>query len=313
MALSLNTATLALNLGAMFRPHTPIMLNEIFVGNPSFKHLNIVQCKDELPLIATTQSSIVRPSIGDNSFAPTLNATGFTTRILKSRWCKVDLEYMPHELDTLYMGFLARAGRSTPRPMAFEKEILALITEKMKEDIELNAVFLGTYNAAGTTPGATMTGFLNLIPTLGTTPIVTGAITNTNARDSFELVYKSAMAAKPQLRGKKVKLYCSYASYEKYCEDYRAEFGALPYNTQYEHGTLQASGGLCEIVPLVAMGTSQRLIVTTPDNLYLGADLLGEASTFRVVEWLRSIRILGDFAMGVQIGRTDIFFHNEQL
>lgn len=82
-----------------------------------------------------------------------------------------------------------------PFDMPFEAFIMQQIATKVKENLHLQGVYRGVYNAAGTTPIATMDGFLTLIAAAITAtdiaPVVTGAVTADNVIDKAELVYDS--------------------------------------------------------------------------------------------------------------------------
>ena len=178
---------------------------------------------------------------------------------------------------------------------------------KVKKEIEYQIAFKGVYAAptAGTAgaAGTSADGLLKIISNAVTatkiTPIATGAVTEANARESFEMVFDGVAAdfqdqpliclASPQLA-------------RLYKRDYRAEFGP---NQDYtamrkEDQTIMIDGTNCEITPIPGMNGSQKIIITTPENLLRVIDGTEEDSNFNLRFQVdkRIIDVLGDFKMG---------------
>lgn len=312
--MALNLTALNASLGAYFREQDPLLMQRIGLGMESVKHCRIVNVKDELPLISPTGPALVRPQLHDNAWNPTANAVGFTPRILKARAGKADLAIVPAQLWNTYLGVQAKRGSSDQHFLPFEQFIYEYILGRVVEDVETNVPFKGVYNAAGTGPVDVADGFLKIIAdeiTATNIPagqiFTSGAITSSNAYDSVWGTYKIVT---PALLNKPLKAFMSFDTFFKYMEDYSAQFTAAPYNTSFEKTMLH--GTQVELVPLAAMGTSSRIIITPADNMVVGFDLESDLQQIKSETNRRGIDVMIDFRMGQQIADLRYVFVNNQ-
>ncbi|MFN4254549.1 MAG: hypothetical protein ACK4Q5_06045 [Saprospiraceae bacterium] len=314
MSASLKLSTLTSKLGAYFRTNNGVFMPRVAQGLDILKHVSIKQVKDELPLITIGGPSLVRPSLRDNAWNPTADAIEYIPRILKVRPCKVDLSIVPAELWATYLGEQAKRGASNQQAIPMEAFMFQYIVERTAEDVGTKAIFGGTYNASGTTPADIFDGWLKIVTDeitgggIAAGQVTSGAaITSSNAYDQVLLVYKKVPAA---LRGKKLKCFMSYATFDAFNEDYGSQFTAAPYNMTYEKAMLPGTN--VELVPSAEMGSSSRIIITTPDNLVLGVDMLSDHEHINLQQNRRGLDLMIDFSMGVQIADTRLIFCNNQ-
>src|SRR5690606_5224203 len=124
---------------------------------------------DELPLPSLSIANIIKPGV-NKSFQATANAVAFDARILKVRDIKYDLFLEPTDLHKQWLSYKRSKRRSDgshdPLELPFEAFIMERITVAARNQLYLNGMYKGTYNAAGTTPAATMTGFATLVTQL---------------------------------------------------------------------------------------------------------------------------------------------------
>lgn len=69
---------------------------------------------------------------------------------------------------------------------------------------------------------------------------------------------------------------------EMYDDWYAANFTSAPYNTQYEQIYLHGTHKKCVLVDLPGMEASKNLIISTRDNLLVGADQISDKEKFEV-------------------------------
>jgi hypothetical protein len=314
MSVSLNTTKLTTTLGNYFREQKAEFMPRVAQELTSLAHLSLKQVKDELPLMTIGGPNLVQPNKRDNAWNPTNNGVEFQPRILKVRAAKADLSFIPAELWATYLGSMAKRGATDQQYMPFESFIMDYIIGRVAEDVEDNVIFRGIYNAAGTAPADVSNGFLKIITDeiastgIPAAQINTGAaITTSNAYDQVLAVYK---IVPPKLRNRRLKAFVSYDTYDKFNEDYAASFTAAPYNTAFEKVML--NGTQCELVPLSALGTSSRIIITPEENFCVGMDLEGDMANIKVQENRRGMDVMVDFSIGVQIHDLRNVFVNGQ-
>ena len=153
--------------------------------------------------------------------------------------------------------------------------ILSYIGAQIGQKLNM-AIWNGTRNANGTTTAALFNGF-DTITAAGITDetlsqangnlAAVGQVTDENAFDKLQAFY---FAASDELQGQQTKLFLPYDVYRKYCKAYLDNFGAAPYNTQYNKTFLEGSDGLCELVPLASKKNSTYLTLSTQSNMLYG-------------------------------------------
>lgn len=272
--------------------------------------------KDEYKITQLKFNSLLKP------YTSTWTATQkgvLTPRTLKVRLGNVELEEEPLTYRNEWLGMLLQQGVNA-KDHPFEREFLMEVAKKAKEDINNSLVFYGEHNASGTAAADVNDGFFKIIDdaiTAGDISVAngnlisTGAITSSNAVDKLKEMYRGINKA---YRRVPVKMYMSWETYDKYVDDYQNSVGAVVYNASFDKRFLEGSNGLCEMVPLTAMGSTQRVIIAPQSNMFVGVDLASDQE--RVGVWDANspykIGFFMLFAFGVQIGSLDAIWVNDQ-
>lgn len=294
---SIDITELATKLGDYFREHRDVLVSETLLSDDFRDRFEVMDgVGDEVPLPNLSITSIVKPA-NPLTFSPTSNALKFGARTLKVRGMKIDLQLVPEVLMKTWLGKLKKPDDILQMP--FEAFVMNYIMEKAREDIYLNAIYSGVYNAAGTTPGATMNGYKKIIAdeitATNITPVVTGAISSTNIIDKVEQTYDALGEA---YKGKPSEMKAAPVLFDWYNRRYRGEHGA---NNNYEgmkRGRVLIDGTNCELVREPALAGSQRLICTPKENMVWGSNSKDFVFDFQKFE--RTIKVLGDFKGGVE-------------
>lgn len=299
--------------GAFFRANKNIIIQDLYLELMNSEYVTEYDgVSDELPLPKITMQNIVKPA-DDVNFVPTANAIGVGARILKVRQWKVDLLINPNALVKTWLGFAKQKGTAQTK-IPLEQYIVMHIVSKIADDIRREALFRGTYNASGTTPGAIMDGWLKLVADAITattiTPIVTGAITSSNVIDKLLLVhdgldeaYKSSrtfMPVNPTIFDWAVRRYNPVTNASIVAGDIKSLM-----NDQGLLVRMPLAGTNTMLVREPGLGTSQRVMVSLKDNFGVGYDAASDVNQLRFQEFDRSIKVLGDGKIGVQFAQLD--------
>lgn len=290
--------------------------------------LSVNEAIQHMTVLAGVQDSMLLTSLMINKLLKPYNKTWnaastgeLKPRTLQVRVGKVEFEDEQEQYRNTFLGKVGM-GSVNPNTHPFERYLLEEIAKQVSEDLNLDALFDGKYNASGTNPGDVFDGFNTIIDneivateisvSLGNM-IATGDITSSNALDKLKLFYRGLHQT---MRNRRIKLFMSHTVYDAYVDDYQTSNGSLPYNTSFDKITLEGSRNLCEIVPLSGMGTSKRLIAVPQDNIFVGTDRLSDKEMVEIVEngnpWV--IAIAMKLVMGVQFGTIDkrFFAVNDQ-
>lgn len=195
------------------------------------------------------------------------NGVKYTDRTLTVHNSKWDHDFDPEEFRNTYLS----AGVTD---MSFAQAANEQIAKEYLDSLIKNVLYLGSYNAAGSTAAAIATGWGTLIATeiTGTnlTPVTTAALTTSNTVGAIESVVEAAPA---HMRDSEegIIVYVSYSSFDKYTKNYRTLNGygfAASVLGDYKMDNKNAV-----IRPVAWMGTSSRIIATVPNNLVFGTDV----------------------------------------
>jgi hypothetical protein len=287
MAQGLSITELAAKLGAYYRENRDILISETlldFDASDSFEVWDDVS--DEVPLPNLSITDLIKPG-DDTTFTPNNNSLNFGARILKVRNWKVDLLIQPRLLEKTWLGAFKKPGSGTQN-LIFEAYIFNYIIKKIKENLRLQSVYRGVYNAAGVTPIDVMDGLLTLVTTEvaagNITPVVTGAITQVNVVDKLLLTYDNLGEAY-----KAPVLNPAFVATDSSAMMVRPLMNQMP-----------LSGTNCLLKREPGLGTSQRLICTEKENKVYGTDSLNDENSFKIQEFERSLKIMVDAKSGVQ-------------
>jgi hypothetical protein len=297
LASSIDISALATALGAYHREHRDELVAEILLDEDFTQDLEVMDdVTDELPLPSLALTDLIKPA-NATTFSPTANALAFGARTLKVRGIKVDLQLIPQVMEKTWLGKMKKS--TDPWDLPFEAFIMQYINSKIKENLRLQAIYKGVYNAAGTTPVTTMDGFLKLIADeiTATTiaPIVTGAITSTNVVDKLELTYDGLGDA---YKGVPTIMKVNSQIFDWYNRKYRTDFGSNQDYKGMQRMRRPLDGTLCELVREPGLGTSQRVITSVKENFVYGVDSANGYS-LDVQKFDRTLKVLIDFKAGV--------------
>lgn len=294
---SIDITALAAALGAYHREHRDELVTEILLDDDFTQDMDVMDdVTDEVPLPSLALADLIKPA-DPTTFTPTANALKFGARTLKARAIKVDLLLIPQVLEKTWLGKLK--STKDPVDMPFEAFIMSYINSKIKENLRLQAIYRGVYNAAGTTPITTMDGFLKLIAdeitATNIAPIVTGAITSANVVDKLEATYDGLGEA---YKGVPTVMKVNPQIFDWYNRKYRADFGSNQDYKGMKTMRRPLDGTLCELVREPGLGTSQRVIASPAENFTYGVDT-ANGYTMDVQKFDRSLKILIDLKAGV--------------
>lgn len=302
---AIDITDLAAACGDYYRENRDILTSELLLDpNITEKFQVYDNVTDELPLPKMDIGNILQPGIV-KTFVPTPDAIAFDARILKVRDVKFDLQLVPTVLHKQWLGYKATKRRSDgskdPWDLPFEAFIMMKISEAARNQLYLQAMFNGTYNAAGNTPASTMTGVNSLITNLiGSGDIVPVSIadpTSTTVIAAVEAVYDGLGEA---YKGVATEMKVSPTIYDWYTRQYRKDFGAHNDYDGMKRGRTLIDGTNCELVREPGLGTSLRMIATRKENFAYGCDTYATA-TMDIQKFDRTLKVLGDFKAGVEL------------
>jgi hypothetical protein len=230
-----------------------------------------------------------------------VDGTKFTDRTLTVYQSKWDYEIDPEAFRNKYL--------ATKEEVPFYEHIINQVAKEYLSQIYLNTLYLGSYNAAGSTAAAIATGWGTTIAAeitgLTLTPIATGALATTDAVTKVELF---VTALPSWMKERQAVIFCSYATFEKYRAHYRTlnGYGFNPLNGSYK---IDGYPNM-ELKPVAWMGTSARLIATVPGNLIIGTD--GDAVQIAATARRNIIEVRQMMPVGMQIADLEAIYVNDQ-
>jgi len=297
------------------------LLKIAVTDNEVFKKLDVkAGIKDKFTMTTLRFQRLLRPYVRD--WDPAVDKASLTPRTLRVEIGEIMLEEEPMAYRKTYLGNIMKKGVN-PKDHPFEKDFLEGIARQAASDFNDITAFWGVRNPSGTGPADVNDGFFTIIDAeiaagnisvAKNNMINTAAIDSTNAVSKLKAFYRAACAINPALRGKPVQLVISHEIMDAYNDNYQAENGALPYNTQFEKTFLEGSGNKCELVPMTGMGTTKRIILTVPRNMSVGTDLASDQEKVSITTGINP-KVVGFYlaaAYGVQIWTlNNVFFTNE--
>jgi hypothetical protein len=143
------------------------------------------------------------------------------------------------------------------------------------------------------------------------TPIVTGAITNSNALTKVELMY-NGMTVAHRNKGGVVRV--SPDVFRKYLEHERSTYGNTVASPEFGDGKkyVYGTGKKWEIRECTWMNASQRIIMTQFDNLNFGTNLVDLPGITKQVETLHGYDAVAKFLVGFEISDLENLYVNDQ-
>jgi len=300
-AAAIDFTDLASSLGAYYRQNDDGIMSQLMLGMDIEDRITVLDgVKDQQPLIHSVTGNLVKPGGDPTSFSATANAFDMQPRILQVRPWKIDLTFYPQLMERQWLGYLKSNG-SDPTEMPFAEFFFEEITKKANENIRLAALFGGSYNASGTAPADIFDGYLEIIAdeitATNITPVTTGVVSQATVIGDVEDTYDNLHEAAKGVPGQ---ILVSPELFTWYVRQYRADHGGNANYTGAAQNEVMLDGTQWTIKSEAGLGSSQRIIATTVENLVYGVDTAGEENSIRVEQNRRAIDVMVDAKAGVQ-------------
>lgn len=257
------------------------------------------------PQVLTKLSAVGGPRPYRSQDDTSGNGVKYTDRTLTVYNSKWDHDFDPEEYRNTYLG-------DGVHDMSFAQAATNQLAKEYLDSIIKNTLWLGVYNASGSTPAAICTGWGTLIAAEITatnlTPITTGATTDSNAVANAEAMVEGAPAflrdsVEPLI------LYVPFHIFDSYTKNYRTlnGFGFA----QSVTGDYKMDNKNVIIRPVAWIpNTSERMVLTVASNLVFGTDI----ESVQVAASMRRniIESRPMMAAGCQIQDLDVLVVNDQ-
>lgn len=236
----------------------------------------------------------------------------YTPRKLSVELLKRDIQINPLKYRETWMSELMKPGVN-PQDLPFAQYVFDEIAKKVAQEVN-DGSYLAV-KGAGNSVATTVDGFGTIIAGLltGQTPaktaIATGAITASNAVSKFEQMMKSMPVV---YRNAGFDIFCSYANWDNYQEDYRDKYGKYLETNKDGFFYIDSTKRKVKIVPATWMNSSGRLIATPKENIVTGVDAIGDMDKIHTDVELELLKLRILFAIGFQIRDLDALQVNDQ-
>jgi hypothetical protein len=291
------------------------LLTTILITDQSF--LNYMELypdvTDQLALTQMFVTSVLQPG-GKDTFDPK-GTVGFKNRIGQVRACKIDYSLTPTTINAMWKGYLGRIAKSTRGnvyDVPFQQYIIDKLAERAKEEMHLDAVFKGVYNADKKTANRVFNGLLPLMSQAGviaSKQIYTGApITQSNAIDQLEGI---ADLVPSHLINKDLVMLVEPTTAKYYNRDYRATYGTKQDYQGFTHTTLDGTN--ITIVPEPGLADTGGIICTLRNNLvWMTGPLGGGPNSFVIEKHRRNVDIMADFEAAPDFAIAEYVWTNDK-
>lgn len=243
----------------------------------------------------------VRPYRSDDD--ATGNGAKYTDRTLTAYQGKFDFDFDFEDFRNTYLAQKALNGG-----MMYEEALNHLINNYLSQIIS-DTLYLGVRDSNGTTAAALADGWGTIIAAEivggGITPVVTGAISSSNAEAK---VKETVRSLHPKFRGMNKVTYVSWGVFDKYCDSYATNHGF-----QYQPsatGEYRIDNVNSILKPVDWMGDSSRIITTVPNNFVFGTDAERVAVYATPDRNISKTRLM--MPVGCEIQDLDIIAVNDQ-
>jgi hypothetical protein len=187
---------------------------------------------------------------------------------------------------TIFGGSLGKDKKSTPLAKAIALRTSAKVGAKLAKHL-----FNAKRNASGDKTKDLFNGFV----TTGDKEVTDGNIssakgnfcdlpilTRDNIVDKLMEMYNDA--ADEELQGQKTKLFVPRPIYNLYNKGYQDDFGSSPFNKEFKKTFLEGTDDTCEIVPHIGLRDTNRIILSTKENMLIGVDQQSDTEKVRIRE-----------------------------
>ena len=211
-------------------------------------------------------------------------------RTLETHFGNVVAKFEPNSAISTLLGTGATKGdgqMTTPTAL----HVLAQIAKGLSEHLN-DAMWNGVRNANGDTTKDLFDGF----DTITQKEITSGAISAENGNymkiseeitsaNAVDVAKEILFSLDPRLRSQELLMFCSQDFADKYNEAYLMSHGGIPYNTKYNHTTVEGSNGRLKLVPLYNKADSKFIHICPKSNMLVGYDQMGDIESIMVKEY----------------------------
>lgn len=290
------------------------LLSRILISDLSFlKYMELFdEVEDELPLTEMFVDSVLQPGNKD-SFSPK-GVASFKARIGKVRSCKVDFLLTPKQITAMWKSYIGKINKSTRENVydaPFQQYIINKIGEKLKNELQLTALYKGVYDEAGSGAADVFDGLLTKLKVAGVVKaanIAAGApVTDANAIAEFEKV-ADLVPAEYVNEDLVALVNPNYAKF--YNRDYRATYGANTANTSGFNKSI-IDGTNIEIIAEPALAGTNGLLITPRNNFAWLCDSMRKVDAFIIEKAERNIKVMIDFEAAPEVSIAELVWTND--
>lgn len=268
-----------------------------------------------LRMASAAMSRVLQPFQKD--FTP-IGDLEFTPSPIQLYEMKMDVAFVPHELEATWLGFLT-ANNLDPATWPFVRwAIETHLIPKMNEDLEQNEAWSGVYaaptpgtaGAAGTAMNGIAKKLADHITAGDITPYATGALSATLATFLGQ-VESFAESIDLRYRSLPINIVMSEANALKYKKAKRAA-----YNTSYaQESDLMTIANFpnMKVVGLTCMDSSSRIWATPKDNAIVSVKKGSNQNVVNVQPVDRQVKIFTDFWKGYGFWIPGLVWTNDQV
>lgn len=299
----LNVTPLNTDLGAYYRQRKNEIMQKLYANEDARKLFTVVTgVQDEYVMTELEVQEMIQPY--QSGWTPK-GEVKFKPETIKVRPVKVDFPFTPKKLEATWLGYLKTNG-SKPEEYPFVQYIYEQILVKVAREVNnvtINGVYVAPTTGTAGSAAAAFNGLLKVVTDAITaskiTPITTGAITSSNVVDKIEAIVDGIPGDQ---RSQPLTMLMSPTLRTMYFRKRRGDFGS---NIDYKAGEEMVDFTNVRIVSPTYMNASQRVIVTSPNNLLLLEDGVNEEENIIVQANRRELELMMDFKRGVGFGIID--------
>jgi hypothetical protein len=289
------------------------LLTQTLIDGLTFlEYMNLlVDVTDRVDLTQMFISEVLQPG-GKDDFTPK-GTVGFKNREGRVRDCKVDYMLTPKLINAMwksYLGKINKSRRGDVYDAPFFQFILERIAAKVREELQLQAVFQGVYREDSKKARRVFDGILPLLSDSGIVPagnIFAGApITQNNAIDQLEGV---ADRVPSDVVNTDLIALVEPEVMKFYNRDYRATFGTIGTYTEFKHPVLDGTNITLVAEPGLA-GTGAVLMAERENFSWLTGEL-NQLDAFIIEKSKRNVNVMLDFQASSDIALPERVWCND--
>jgi hypothetical protein len=240
----------------------------------------------------------------NKAFNPVDDLIDFQPRVLNVERCKIELQFVPQEFESSYLGEYRRRGQNMD-DLPFEGYIMQKVFAKFAEEKEIAMWQAAASGAPAENDPMTdvFDGLLEIIAdeitatNLTPVPVSGGAWSSANIISTLETMYDGLDDA---VKEGMSEVYLSYSLYQLYNQAYRDTYGK--YVSMNEDGRVKLDFGNCYLKPVPGLNGSDRVAIMPVGNIHYGYDAPFDEGSFNFEQNHRAMDFWMDFMIGVQIG-----------